>query len=432
MTPRFTLRPVSSLTVQLSALLLGFALQGAANAAEESSSDLPAPAEVARVLKGAPMVRAADSLIQAEEARKARLEAGPHEWAVRLENQRRRITTSGAPDERYHEWGATLERPLRLPGKAGLDSQLGTQGVAIAETNRGDTLHETSRYLLRSWFAWLQARETAAQWATQADILGQQARAVSRRQQLGDAARLEAVQAEAALAQAEAQLAQARVKERTAGEELRRRFPGLSLPERVSLSQPQAIPGSEQEWLDAILEHSHELEVSRLEAQRAQTQATRSSQERLPDPTVGLKLGREKGGEENIVGVILSIPIPGPARRADADAARAQAEAATSREAAALQKVSAEAVSLYHSASAARENWQSSKSAAERLNQAAEMTARAYKLGEGSLNDLLTARRLANEAALAARLAQLDALEQRYRLLLDAHRLWALDDHGDH
>ena len=65
MTPRFTLRPVSSLTVQLSALLLGFALQGAASAAEESSGDLPAPAEVARVLKGAPMVRAADSLIQA-------------------------------------------------------------------------------------------------------------------------------------------------------------------------------------------------------------------------------------------------------------------------------------------------------------------------------------------------------------------------------
>jgi outer membrane protein TolC len=55
------------------------------------------------------------------------------------------------------------------------------------------------------------------------------------------------------------------------------------------------------------------------------------------------------------------------------------------------------------------------------------MTARAYQLGEGSLSDLLTARRLANEAQLASRLAQLDALELRYRLLLDAHRLWDLD-----
>ena len=55
------------------------------------------------------------------------------------------------------------------------------------------------------------------------------------------------------------------------------------------------------------------------------------------------------------------------------------------------------------------------------------MTARAYQLGEGSLNDLLAARRLANEAQLSARLMQLDALELRYRLLLDAHQLWAMD-----
>ena len=55
------------------------------------------------------------------------------------------------------------------------------------------------------------------------------------------------------------------------------------------------------------------------------------------------------------------------------------------------------------------------------------MTARAYQLGEGTLNDLLAARRLANEAQLAARLTQLDALELRYRLLLDAHKIWDLD-----
>ncbi|HXE40250.1 MAG TPA: hypothetical protein VN639_17445, partial [Azonexus sp.] len=79
------------------------------------------------------------------------------------------------------------------------------------------------------------------------------------------------------------------------------------------------------------------------------------------------------------------------------------------------------------SASAARATWLSGRSAAERLGQAAEMTARAYQLGEGSQNELLAARRLANEAQLSARLLQLDALEQHYRLRLDAHRLWDLD-----
>ena len=49
-----------------------------------------------------------------------------------------------------------------------------------------------------------------------------------------------------------------------------------------------------------------------------------------------------------------------------------------------------------------------------------EVDVPANEFGEGSLNDLLTARRLANEAQLAARLSQLDALELRYRLLLDA------------
>jgi hypothetical protein len=82
---------------------------------------------------------------------------------------------------------------------------------------------------------------------------------------------------------------------------------------------------------------------------------------------------------------------------------------------------------LYQSASAAFASWQASRNAAERLTQAAEMTARAYQLGEGSLNELLAARRLANEAQLSARLMQLDALEQHYRLQLDAHRLWAMD-----
>jgi outer membrane protein TolC len=55
------------------------------------------------------------------------------------------------------------------------------------------------------------------------------------------------------------------------------------------------------------------------------------------------------------------------------------------------------------------------------------MTARAYQLGEGSLNDLLTARRFANEAQLMAKLLQLEALELGYRLRLDAHQLWDLD-----
>ncbi|NOT99296.1 MAG: transporter, partial [Sideroxydans sp.] len=57
--------------------------------------------------------------------------------------------------------------------------------------------------------------------------------------------------------------------------------------------------------------------------------------------------------------------------------------------------------------------------------------ARAYRLGESSLGDTLVARRQALEASLAEILAQLDANESRYRLLLDAHQLWADPDHHE-
>ena len=76
----------------------------------------------------------------------------------------------------------------------------------------------------------------------------------------------------------------------------------------------------------------------------------------------------------------------------------------------------------------ARAGWHSQQSAAEALAGSADLMERAWQLGEGSLADTLAARRLAHEARLAAQLARLEASEARYRLLLDAHQLWALDE----
>ncbi|WP_153130863.1 TolC family protein [Dechloromonas hortensis] len=396
--------------------------------AAEPTPNLPPAAIVEKVLRANPQVQAASSQVRAEEANRNRLEAGNYEWNVRLGAQQRRTSPNTSPDERFNEWNAALERPLRLPGKASLDAQLGAAGVALAETALGDSLHESSRTLLKAWFVWLRENALASQWTAQVALLEKQARAIQHRQQLGDAARLETIQSEAALAQATAQLAQARVRQQTAAEDLRRRYPGLPLSEPATIAEPPPLSGSANEWIDAILEHSHELGLARGETQRAQFAAGRIGSDRLPDPTVGLQVSRERAGEEQIVGAYISIPLPGGGRRAAADAALAQADAAGNREAAALRKITAEAAATYHLANAARATWQAGRQAADSLNHAAEMTARAYQLGEGSLNDLLTARRLANEAELAARLMQLDALESRYRLLLDAHRLWVLDE----
>lgn len=395
--------------------------------ASAAEPNLPPDEIVAKVLHANPTVRAADSQINVEEANRKRLEAGPYEWSVRLGGQQRKTYPTSSPEQQFNEWNAALERPIRMPGKSSLDAELGAAGVSLAETARGDALHEASRNLLKSWFLWLKESAAAAQWAEQVALLEKQAKGTQRRQQLGDAARLEAVQSEAALAQAEAQLTQARVRQRTAAEDLRRRYPGLPLTEPASIAEPIPVGGNENEWIAAIVEHSHELGIARGEVQRSQIVAGRSSRDRMPDPTFGVHVSRERAGEEQVVGAYISIPLPGGARRATADATLAQAAAAGRREDAAVQKITAEAAALYQSASAAHATWQSGRSAAERLSRAADMTARAYQLGEGSQNDLLAARRLANEAQLAARLLQLDALELRYRLLLDSHQLWDLD-----
>lgn len=414
------------------ALTLLAALLAGGAAAVEAPPELPPAAIVARILRASPAVRAADSQVAVEAANRSRLEAGPYEWNVRLGAQRRRVNSAGGPDERLQETSAGLERTFRLPGKAALDAELGAKGVELAEAARGDVLHEAARGLLKHWFAWLRESATAGQWAEQAALLEQYSQGVKRRRQLGDAARLEALQAEAAAAQAEAQLAQARSRQRTAAEELHRRYPGLPLPVPPLLPDPPPLAGDETHWVAAIRDHSHELALARGEAQQATMAAGRSGRDLLPDPTLGLHVARERSGEENVVGLSLSIPLPGEARRAQSAAALAQADAASSREAAARQKVEGEAATLYQAASAARGSWEASRRAGRQLQEAAALTARAYQLGEGSLNELLTARRLANEAGLAARLAQLEALELRCRLLLDAHRLWPLDDHGDH
>ncbi|MDE2600677.1 MAG: TolC family protein [Rhodocyclaceae bacterium] len=396
--------------------------------AEVPTPNLPPDDIVRKVLLEHPGVQAASTQVRLEEANRDRLEAGPYEWTVRYGQQQRRTYPAAADAQRFHEWNATLERAVRLPGKASLDAEIGAKGIEIAETALGDTRHETSRALLHAWFIWLRESAAVRQWELQLASLEKQGSSVRRRQQLGDAARLESVLAEAALAQAKTQLSQARLRRQSAEEELRRRYPGLPLPHVQDISEPMPTEGGLDLWLGKIITASHEVQLARAQVQRARLAAERAASDRVPDPTIGVSSSRERAGEERLVGVFVSIPLPGQARRATSDAASAQLDWAMRQEESARRKTQAEAAVLYQSVMAARESWQSSRDSADQMEQAASMTARAYQLGEGSLNELLMARRLANEAQLAERQMRLDALEYRYRLLLDAHQIWDFDE----
>ncbi len=419
--------------ISLSALLGLLAALGAAPAHSGEAADypdLPPLQAVSRAMAAYPQVQAARARVRMEQANERKLQAGSYEYSARLSEQQRTVRTD--PQQHLNEWSIELDRPLRLPGKAVLDGRIGAQGVSQAELAYGDAMHEAGRTLLKLWFDWGRADSQARQWETQVATLKQQSAIVDKRVKAGDAPRLEALMAQAAVAQAEASLQQANLQRQMAANDLTQRFPAIPLPARPTLSVPAPLQHDLPYWRDAILKDNHELRLAQGRVRHWQLVASRTQADRMPDPTVGLHYSSERGGEERVVGVSVSIPLPGAARAAGADSARAQAEEAVATEAALVSRLNADIANLYASADAAYGTWLKAREVASGMAQNAELMGRAYALGEANLTDLLTARRQANDAELAATLARLNAAEGHYRLQLDAHRLWPLDtDEGE-
>ncbi len=387
-------------------------------------SDLPPQAMVQQVLQSHPSVLAARSGIKAGEAARDRFEAGSHEFSVTAGAARRRVVDSG---ERLRDWSVGLERAVRLPRKAELDSALGQQNLVLTQNAYGDAMHEAGRSLLSGWFLWQRERAQSEQWQQQVDVLKQQVDVVTRRVKAGDAARLEEELAQAALMQAEISLQQAKLRAENAKSSLNRYFPALALPAQPLATGQMPPPGHDLAyWLDLGLDHNHELMLARAESRVAQLTAQRADADRVPDPSLGLHYLSERNGSENVTGLYVTLPLPGGARRAASAESQAHAEMAAQREALVQRRVEAEISVAYNSAKATHASWQSAQAASELIQRNEVKMARAYELGEMGLNDVLLARRQGMEARLAATLSRFDAAEAHYRLLLDTHQLWPL------
>lgn len=391
---------------------------------EARSADLPPYASVVRAMAAFPSIDAARANVRAQDAARTALRAGPYEYAMRLEGAERRDV---GMDARFHEWNAILERPIRWAGKARLDERIGEEGVAAAASATGDAIHEAARTLLRQWFAWMRATATGSVWSAQLEVLKLERDIVERRVRLGDAPRQESLLAQAATAQADYAYQQARSRELAARAELQASFPGIAPAAAPAALDPRAVDRDLDAWREAILEHSHELALARAEVRRRRAAAARADADRTPDPTVGIRYGSERGHNDRIVGLFFSLPLPGAARAARASEAAANIDVASAREAALVRRLTAEASSLYATATAAYAGAARAADAAEGMRNNAALTSKAYALGEANLAEVLLARRNATDAALAATLARLEAAESRYRLLLDAHALWPLD-----
>ncbi|MDE2117552.1 MAG: TolC family protein [Betaproteobacteria bacterium] len=411
--------------------LLGLALfSSIAPATEISYPDLPPPAQIESALSNHLPVLNAASNLKMEHANQRKWNSGNYEFNLRAGSSQRNIVSTG---QNLKEWDVALERPLRLFNKVGIDGDIGEASVARAEYALGDARHEAGRTLLQMWFAWQREQAQANLWQQQVDILKQQAQMTEKRVRAGDAPKLELNQAQAAAAQAGVSWHQARLRAQLAGNDLLRHFPAIRLPEKLQPATPQAVEHDLAFWKSRVLEHNHELGMVQEQSRVQQLLAQRSRADLLPDPTVGVRYANELGGNEKVTGVYLSVPISFGQRSATAEGVAQQAAIAADQEAFVKRRLEGDIYAAHTQAVSSFATWQQAHEAAQAIRSNAELVGKAYSLGESSLSDSLTARRFALESSLAENLAQLDANEARYRLLLDAHQLWPLDDEeGEH
>lgn len=407
-------------------LTLALALAFAANARADY---LPDPAAAEAALWASPMVAQARGELAAQALRGQSLQRGREEWLVGTDLAQRRVQT--APRDNQAEWGVALSRPLRLPARAAADRALAGALTAHAEASLGEALHESGRQLLALWFDWLGVASQSQLWQAQLQLAEQQLAVVNARIRLGESPRAERVNAEAALAQVRLQQQQASAREQQARSRLLAQYPALPVAADGALPLPLPPAGTAEDYVAAVLAHNHELTRARRQAEVLQAEARKLAQHRSADPSVGVFYKNEAGGNEHVLGLNLGLTLPGAARRFDQQAAEQLSAAAQDAVIRLEQRLRQEARADFEAAAAQAANWQQADRAAQALDEAERLAARAYSLGEGSLDQVLLNRRLALEGRLQAQQTQLSALAIDARMKLDAHRLWPLDVDAD-
>lgn len=399
------------------------------------SRDLPPEASLRPWLLQHPRVRAADAALAAQLAEAEQWRAGPHEFTWRAQAQQRRATevaANGANESRrFVEGQISLERTVRLGDKARQDVALGDVAVEMARMRRADAIHEASRLWLRQWFDWLRDRSVVQLWQAQAVDQAELLRQAERRVKAGDAPKLEIAVQLTTQAQLQASLMAAQAQERQSRATLEAHQPGITAlaPQDIApplqQEQPQQSGETLQQWL---YERSHELMLARLQTRLAQTQMERITLDQRSDPTVGVYVGTERGGNERVMGLSVSMPFAGPARQAATRVAQARYQQAEQEALGVERKLRAEAAMQWVAEQSTWETWRSQAQAKAQAEQSLKGIVRGWQLGEFAQADVLMARKQHLDVALAEITARTEARHALWRLRLDLHEILEFDD----
>ncbi len=390
--------------------------------AHRTPAGLPSTELAQAWLQQDPGVQEAASGLEAAANTAGMLRASPNEWNLKLSSQRRNYTAGPDSDE----WAAQLERTLRLPNKRSLDHRLASSDAELAQARYGEAVHEAARDLVELYTQWAGAVRARELMAEQVKFGEENLRVVRLRQRAGDASALEVNAAEADIAQIRGRLSAAVSEDRKALAKLQIRFPGADI-EALALAEPQIIGEPEEAWKAHILTTSDPLRITQVQLEQAELTASRAYANRLPDPTIGLYRASEAFSDEDIIGVSVSVPIPGRYRNRQLGLALKQVDMARAARDRQQRVIEIEVAEAYADATGNFERWRLAEESAANTRESARLAQRAYSLGEADLQTLLLSRRQAVEAVDSALDARVIALKSYYRLLVDAHLVWGME-----
>ncbi len=393
-------------------------------AQEGMLSPLPDEAVVSGVLDNHPSVLAARARVGSAEAGAEALRKGPHEVTVGGSYMRRDVTAGPS----FNEFDVTITRPFRLPGKAALDGQIGDYGIMAADNNAEDAKHQAALTLNQLYWGWMTANAEARVDAQAVANLEATLKAVQRRVQLRDAAPLEADQTEAALGLARMVAQDSAGRADVARARLHAQFPDLPLPFEVpNVPAPVLAEGELDAMREEVIANSHEIAAAEAEANRRDRLALRYKKDERADPSAGVRLFTERGGEEKGMGLVVSWPLGGGHRKAVTAGAGSDAIAAWADSAAVRRSVEEMADADRAEASFRYSAWQKSRAMLDAQAAALLKVRRGYELGAIDLSDVLFAERQAHEAFRIEAAARCEAWRALTQFRIDSHRIWIGD-----
>ncbi|MCT2401366.1 TolC family protein [Novosphingobium mangrovi (ex Huang et al. 2023)] len=401
--------------------LAGTALPGTALA----EAGLPDRTTVSAALDAHPSVQAAQARTTAARAEARALRRGSHEFTFSGSYLQRSVDGEG----KYDEFDGQLTRPIRLPGKARIDREIGSYTVTAAENRAEDARHQAALMLAQGWWNWLGAAEEARVDQQAVANYSQLLEAVRRRVAVRDAAQLDADQAEAALGAARVAAEQSVGREAVARARLASQFPVLPMADTPPSVPTPELPEGGIEALGAkVIARSHEIAAADAESRRADASAARAKADRIADPSLGLRLFSERGGAERGAGVLFSMPLGGGNRRALSDRAEAEASAARAEVQAIRFSVDETASADMAEARYRYAAWERSRESLKAQVAALAKLRQGHKAGEIDLADELLGERQVHDAFRAEAIARTEAMRAITRLRIDSHDIWIGDD----